>query len=509
MGNIRTYQLNTHQNNAKSHQIVELYSEYKNFYKKCILNQYQAYLQTGQIYEFVEIKTNDSKLSERFKRQVMQQATGQLNSWISNRENRITEIVNSCESLTSDQKRKLHLIRIFRIKTAQLLTVKSKKKEEIIDIKYEDIILYKAISRSVKWRLPSSKQISMQLNNNTCKLVFKQKEKGSSKKINKNPAKYFDFWIELSTLKKRKKILIPVKSNKYIEKQLKSGKLLNAMRIDFHYDKSTFNIMIDKEVSEENKNNAKFSIEKIGIDFGTKHLFAISTGQIFGVNFGKKLAEFDRKINTLQKRLQKQNIKPNSSKRYRNLVAKCKSFIKNEINRNLNKIIKEINPKEIILENLDFSGSKLSKSMNRILRKCGRSVIKSKLAMLVKDFGITVVEVNAAYSSQNCKRCLFTHKLNRKNRDKFECLLCNYKKHADINAANNIEVRSSCPVLRSKSSKRTIKNHLFSEFKQNILQCGGSSKTRFISHDRRAIFLEHNPNSFEEFAVLIQEINKL
>lgn len=129
MGNIRIYKLTTHQNEIKTKQIFDLYSEYKIFYKKCILDQYQSYLKTGKIHEFAEIKTNNSKLSERFKRQAMQQATGQLNSWISNRENRIKEIVNSCESITSEQKRKLHLIRIFRIKQSQLLPIKSKKKE--------------------------------------------------------------------------------------------------------------------------------------------------------------------------------------------------------------------------------------------------------------------------------------------------------------------------------------------------------------------------------------------
>lgn len=79
----------------------------------------------------------------------------------------------------------------------------------------------------------------MQLNNNTCKLVVKKENK-------KQKAKSFEFWIELSTLTKRKKILIPVKSNKYIEKKLTNGKLLNAIRIDFNGDKITFNIMIDR-----------------------------------------------------------------------------------------------------------------------------------------------------------------------------------------------------------------------------------------------------------------------
>ncbi len=216
--------------------------------------------------------------------------------------------------------------------------------------------------------------------------------------------------------------------------------------------------MIDRdgiEQSTENKYEPK--IDSIGIDFGTKNLFAVSTGYIFGLNFGKQLAKMDKRINTLQKRLQKQNIKPNSSKRYRRLIFKCREFIENEINRNFNKIIKDIAPKEIVLERLDFRHSKLSKSMNRILKKCGRSVVKSKLQMLQKDFGITIKEVNPAYTSQGCNKCGFVHKTNRKNRDKFQCKNCNHKQNADINASRNIQSRSSCSVLSGKSSKKTIK----------------------------------------------------
>jgi putative transposase len=327
----------------------------------------------------------------------------------------------------------------------------------------------------------------MQLNKNVIQLV---KIKNNHKKMK---ATNFDYWFELSTLVPRKKVYIPAKMNSYLEDRLKEGKLCNSVRIDFKNNDIKFNLMIDKE-----QINYESKIESIGIDFGTKHLFALSTGNIFGVNFGKQLKSYDQKITLLQKRLQHQGIKPNSSKRYRRLVFKCREFIKNEINRNFNKIIKEIKPQEIVLERLDFRHSKLNKTMNRILRKCGRSVVKSKLSMLEKDYGIKVVEVNPAYTSQECNKCGFVHKLNRNNRDKLKCINCNYKKHADINASRNIEARSSCSVLKGKSSKRTIKIHLFNQFKKNIFQCD-KSKQRFVSPNSRAIFLDFKPKDFQEF----------
>jgi putative transposase len=494
MSNIRTYKIKTEQNKSKNVVIYELYKEYKKYYRFQINKQYNEYLKEGRLNKFIETKNDKSKLSERYKRCVVGQAVGQLQSWISNRDNKIKDIIQECSSLSSEQKRRLHLIKIFNIKYPQEIEIK----KEIVKITNEDINIFKTIKRSVKWKLPSNKKISMSLNNNVCSLV---------KKTSKNKsAKSFEYWMELSTLEKGKKLYIPASSNLCLNKQLEKGKLLNAIRIDFKGKYLSFNLMIDRngiEQSTENKYEPK--IDSIGIDFGTKNLFAVSTGHIFGLNFGKQLAKIDKRINILQKRLQKQNTKPNSSKRYRKLVFKCREFLENEINRNLNKIIKDIAPKEIVLERLDFRHSKLSKSMNRILRKCGRSVVKSKLQMLQKDFNIKVVEVNPAYTSQCCNKCGFVHKTNRKNRDKFQCKNCNHKQNADINASRNIQSRSSCSVLSGKSSKRTIKNYLFEQFKSSNLQCAVLGRNlKHISPDRRAIFLVHNPLNFEQFFGIVK-----
>jgi putative transposase len=489
MANIKSYPIKTDQNALKNNAIFDLYKEYKRYYKIILHKNYNHYLKTGRLDKFINVKEDKTPLSERYKRTISDQSIGQLQSWISNRNNTLTDRIHSCESLSDEQKHKLHLIKIYKIKTHT--SIKSGKKS--IEITKEDITLFKSINRSLKWLLPSAHNISMCLNNNVCLLVKKQSTK-------KKKAKKYDYWFELSTLKKGKKVLIPALTNKYFDKQLKEGKLLNATRIDIKKNKYiSFNLMIDKEGFET---GYVPEIDSIGIDFGIKNLFAISTGHIFGVNFGKQLAKMDSRINTLQKRLQSQNIKPNSSKRYRRMVFKCKEFIENEINRNFNKIIEEIKPKEIVLERLDFRNSKLSKSMNRILRKCGRSVVKGKLTALQKKYNITITEVNPAYSSQECNKCGFVHKLNRYKRDSVKCKNCNHKQHADINASRNIRNRSSIPVLRGKSGKKTIKRFLFEGFaqKHKSLQCSAIGRNiNYICPNRRAVFLECNPLTFDEF----------
>src|SRR5690606_32327069 len=115
-----------------------------------------------------------------------------------------------------------------------------------------------------------------------------------------------------------------------------------------------------------------------------------------------------------------------------------------------------------------------------------------------------------AYTSQECRKCGFVHKLNRNNRDQFKCKNCNHKKHADINASRNIQSRSSCSLLKGTSGKRTIKKHLFDQFKQNILQCDKKgSNAFFVRPNSRAIFLDFNPLNFQQFYGILKSGNKL
>ena len=500
---IRCYPITTYQNDKKNSSIVNLLKEYRKFSGAQIKKQYSIFTRIGYFQKFVPTNQDESLLSERFKRCAVYQAVAQLTAWQSNRENKIKAIIKS-SNVSNEMKRKLYLIISFGVRHPQTLLIKGKKKQvEPIEIAREAISIFKSINRQVRWKLPNHRRIGLQLNSNVCKLIKKRNTK-------KCTATSFDYWINLSTLERGNVLKIPAKMNDYLETKLKEGKSCNAIRIDDKDGNFIFNLMIEKEPVKPIE-----VIKEIAVDFGTKHLFALSTGDIFGKNFGIQLKKYDTEIQKLQKALQQQKIKPNNSKRYRRFQRKCHSFIENEINRNLNKIVLKSGASKIILEDLDFSNSKLSKSMNRILRRCGRSVIKSKLDMLKEDYGVIVEEVNPAYTSQRCNRCGFVHRKNRKNRDTFECLFCHFKKHADYQAATNIEERSSLP-FEFAWNKRTIKKHLFNNFKEDILRCGKSSTAkplfwRFLCPDRRAFFLDFdfsNLSSFEDFFEILKSGNK-
>jgi hypothetical protein len=122
--------------------------------------------------------------------------------------------------------------------------------------------------------------------------------------------------------------------------------------------------------------------DEIAIDLGLRPLFATDKGGLFGRNFFDTLKVFDKKITKRMANLQKRNIKPRSDKKYRKLVDDLREFLKNEINRLINIIIKIYKPKRIVIEKLDFRSPELSKRMNRMIQNFGKRYIKEKLERL-------------------------------------------------------------------------------------------------------------------------------
>ncbi|MGC8677746.1 MAG: RNA-guided endonuclease InsQ/TnpB family protein [Hydrogenobaculum sp.] len=183
----------------------------------------------------------------------------------------------------------------------------------------------------------------------------------------------------------------------------------------------------------------------VALDFGMNILFATDKGDLFGRGFYQKVKEYAEKIDKLQRNLQRQNIKPRESKRYRKLQERLSSFVKNEIRRLLNKIVNLYNPEVIVVENLNGFLKEIinnfTKSVKRILIRFGLGEIRNKLNEIQEEYGIKVVEVNHSYSSQACSNCGYVDKENRKERDNFECKCCGIKLHADVNASRNLRER--------------------------------------------------------------------
>ena len=281
--------------------------------------------------------------------------------------------------------------------------------------------------------------------------TLKLDEKVAKLEVSKN-AHHVNFWLKLSTLDKGKPVYIPLKNNPYYIELLKTGKRVPFVQVCLNDGKLTVSPILAHK-----KSPLRTVGDELGLDFGMVTMFTTSTGERHGITSFNKLKIWDEILLKKTKELQAQGKPFKSDPTYNSLQSKIRSFIKNEIGRILNKLASK-GYAVFIVEKLDFRGGGLSRRMNRLLARTYRNVIKDKLARLEEKFGITTVEVNAAYTSQECSKCGFVSKGNRKSQSAFHCACCGHKINADVNAARNIVKRRSFDVeLRAYAREQNVR----------------------------------------------------
>ena len=463
MENLRTYKLTHFANENKQRQVFDVLYEYRKACTQIAKVQWRLIFNGEKLNKMADLRYVNSIISERYKRNCAYQVDGSLQSFISNRQNDFSRKVMKSTIEGDLQKALLQINR-------RKLWFKTEDK----NFTSEQLFLARKIFKQIlkRNRKPNFKKGNMLLNENVASIEIADKSLTTD----------FDYWIKFSTLINRKPILIPIKSNKYFD-----GIKGNLKHISqFNFKNNEFSVSFVKDVPMK---NIEFKSEKISLDFGLKSLFTVQDGKMFGKQFYDKLKEFDLKITTLQAELNRQKIKLSTNKRYQNLTKKLRDYIKNEVNRVFNRIIKLYAPKQINLERLNFQGQNLSKKLNRILANCGRGVVNRKIVQIKEDYGIATTLVNPAYTSQECSGCHYVDKNNRKTQSKFECKFCGLRLNADVNGARTVDFRSSDSKL----------SNIFTHRKQILQQItSGFLERNPCLHSKATRLLEQNPYFADE-----------
>ena len=203
-----------------------------------------------------------------------------------------------------------------------------------------------------------------------------------------------------------------------------------------------------------------------GIDVNIKHnLLQCSDG--YTIDYNRKMVKSILKRKKKQDRITSTKNKRNLSTEYTykqlkqnqkdkrrsvSMVEQClvelfKHCNKNNINHlvfeDLNKFTKKykINSKEFNV------------NIRRLMSILHIVDIKNMAERIGKKYGITISLTNAEYTSQQCSKCGYIHKDNRKTQEKFKCIHCGYEENADLNASINIKNRISVDVLRDSLHK--------------------------------------------------------
>ncbi len=491
---LRTYKLKHSINQGKQTKILALLDEYRKVSNEISNRQWIHFYKNGRFNRDLEVNSIESELSQRYRQTAQYQVVSQLDSYIGNRQNDFKTYINN-SNFDKETKIKLYYINRYKKWFHQSVTMQNEKIDQDI------LTLSRQIIKNTfkKNRKPNLKFCNMALDAKVVEITpngvkkIKKTEKVKDENgdfiLNRsgNPKlrtytqeeerkkSSYDYWIKLSTLEKGKKIYLPLTTNSYFEGI--NGEIKNFVQINFGQDIDK--IDGNRAVSSSNKTDYKMDIclikdiekneyqpkmDKLALDLGLNNLFATNLGELYGRNFSKLLKKYDEIITLLGKNRQKQKLRT-LSKRYKKLINKIKSYLKNEINRVINKIISNNQPKEIIVERLNFTSPKLSKKLNRMLSNFGKKIIEEKFKSINEKYRIIITQINPAYTSQECSKCGYIAKKNRKSQETFICGFCGKKQNADINASKNILARSSS-YLKDIFAKRafildkTVKNFI-------------------------------------------------
>jgi putative transposase len=498
---LRTYKLKHSINQGKQKKILNLLEEYRKVSAKISNRQWRYFYENGRFNRDLEVNSIKSKLSQRYRQTAQYQVVAQLESYLGNRQNDFKAYLKN-SNFDKETKIKLYYINRYKKWFHQSVKMQNNEIEQNI-IKLSRIIIRNILKKNRKPNLKFCNMALdakvMEITPNGVKKVKKSeklKDENGEFILNKsrNPKlkthieeqerkkSSYDYWIKLSTLEKGQKIYLPITTNDYF--QGIKGDISNFIQINFQQDIDK----IDGNISISNSNSLNYNkykisvcliknikkeeylpkINKLALDLGLNNLFATNIGELYGRKFSRLLKKYDKIVSLLAKNRQKQRLRT-LSKKYKKLINKIKAYLKNEINRVINKLIKNNKPKEIIVERLNFTSPKLSKKLNRMLSNFGKRIIEEKFESINERYEIEITQINPAYTSQECSKCGYVEKKNRKSQAKFICGFCGKKQNADINSSKNILARSSSSLkdiftkrafILDKTVKNFIERHL-------------------------------------------------
>jgi Putative transposase DNA-binding domain len=299
-----------------------------------------------------------------------------------------------------------------------------------------------------EWKIPDLRVPSIQANAN---VVVVEKSENST----------FDYWLRISTLDKGNPLRVPVKLASY-QKQTIAGRTLNTSTT-LHKRKGIWwlTLSFDEDVPLQTASEAP----KVGVDVGIVHFITTSTNKEYGSFHGKMARQHKR---NREKRRRKAKLRACLEKKgvpseqlpspSSGTSQRLGRFVRQEINRAVNEMIKDHPNARIIYEELNVVSMRFkARAMNSYLYASNLAHIPEQIAWATAKRGMAAHTVKAAYSSQECPRCHFVDRANRPNQQTFCCGVCGYKEQADRKAAHTLADRWGDTELATCRDKKAVK----------------------------------------------------
>jgi len=425
-----------HTNAGKLESIRKLAKVYQSYYNIIASKSLHDLYKNGSLPKYLPVLDDfaNKNFSEGYRQTCGSQVKSNISSLLSNIKNKIAHVITN-SSLSNDTKIILHYVNKYHLWFQKSVKIRG------TEVPQELMKLSRRLFKQYRGRTPKLRNIVMCLDSKVVKI-----EKSDNS---------FDYWIRLTTLNKHHPICLPIESYHYFENAVgalkKHVQIIVRNTIEYTFVKESE----DKRLIVESDDN-----KIVGIDLGMVNLLASSSGNQYCQSLYNKLKYYDDIITRVTKRRQKNGFK-NKSNKVDRLYCKVQNLIKNEVGRVLNRFLEKEKPDIVVMEDLTGltrdTKSKLSKKMRRLLNNCGISKISKRIAIKQKRLGFRIVEVNRAYTSQECPICHNIDKENRKDQAHFKCIKCGYKRQADYVASVNIRNRRSIPGIGIHAPYRSVR----------------------------------------------------
>ncbi|XVV00537.1 RNA-guided endonuclease InsQ/TnpB family protein [Actinosynnema sp. CA-248983] len=179
----------------------------------------------------------------------------------------------------------------------------------------------------------------------------------------------------------------------------------------------------------------------LGVDMGIVNIATTSDGDRMS---GSHLNRYRTRQQRIRKRLQAKNT--SSARRLLKKRRRKEARFASDVNHQISKRIvaeAERTGRGIAVEQLTGIRDRvrLRKPQRAALHSWAFAQLGRFLAYKAGQAGVAIVQVDPAYTSQQCHRCGWVDKKNRRSQASFICGRCGFVGHADHNAAHNIAQR--------------------------------------------------------------------
>ncbi len=177
----------------------------------------------------------------------------------------------------------------------------------------------------------------------------------------------------------------------------------------------------------------------LGVDVGIVNIATTSDGDRMS---GARLNRYRKRQQRIRKRLQAK--KTSSARRLLKKRRRKEARFAADVNHQISKRIvaeAERTGRGIAIEGLRGIRAVSYDVYKRQLHSWAFARLGQFLAYKAQRVGVVLVQVDPAYTSQQCHRCGWIDKKNRRSQASFICGRCGFVGHADHNAAHNIAAR--------------------------------------------------------------------